>query len=361
MNTKRICLLIPSLNAGGMQRVMCELGNYFSSKKDLEVHMVLYGSNPEIFYSLNDNIIIHKPIFSFNNDLRVWFTIKTIFFLRQEIKKIKPVSILSFGEYWNNLVLLALFGLKYPVFVSDRCQPDKSLGKVHNTLRKFLYPRANSVIVQTKIAKDIYHEIVSSNKLHVIGNPIREIIIDKKTEKENIVLSVGRLINSKHHNNLIRLFAKIDAPAWKLIIVGGDAVKQKNFSRLQELISELNIENKVELTGLREDVDLFYARSKIFAFTSSSEGFPNVVGEALSAGLPVISYDCIAGPADMIKDGYNGFLVPIFNDEVFQKKLQSIIDNEIYREQLASNAKNSVEKFFISSIGEKYLKVLLNE
>jgi GalNAc-alpha-(1->4)-GalNAc-alpha-(1->3)-diNAcBac-PP-undecaprenol alpha-1,4-N-acetyl-D-galactosaminyltransferase len=110
MVEKKICLVIQSLQAGGMERVMSELTGYFAIKKDTELHLILYGITREIFYPLPDTINIHKPSFRFNNKWRFIYTIKTFFFLRSKIKKINPTSILSFGEYWNNFVLLSVLG-----------------------------------------------------------------------------------------------------------------------------------------------------------------------------------------------------------------------------------------------------------
>lgn len=357
---KKICLVIPSLTAGGMERVMSELAGYFSKNDQLEVHLVMYGIKPELFYIVPSNVIIHKPSYVFNNKRRLWFSLKTLVFLRKEIKKINPYSILSFGEYWNNLVLLALRGLKYPIFVSDRCQPNKSLGKLHDFLRQKLYPLSTGVIIQTKIAKEIYKQIVPKANLYVIGNPIREIKPDDSIKQENIVLSTGRLISSKHHDNLIRIFAKINLPGWKLTIVGGNALKQDNLTNLTNLIRDLGVGDRVELTGTRSDIDQFYLKSKIFAFTSSSEGFPNVIGEAMNAGLPVIAYDCVAGPGQMIKDGENGFLIPLFNDELFRQKLQMLIENEELRHDMGEKAMRSMKEFLVESIGQQYLNLLLS-
>jgi GalNAc-alpha-(1->4)-GalNAc-alpha-(1->3)-diNAcBac-PP-undecaprenol alpha-1,4-N-acetyl-D-galactosaminyltransferase len=134
MSKEKICLIIPSLQAGGMERVMSELANYSVEKGGYEVHLILYGIKREIFYNISDKIIIHKPIFEFDNTKRTWSTLKTIFYLRKKLKEINPVASLSFGEYWNNLVLLSTLGTKIPVFVSDRSQPNKSLGRVQKEL-----------------------------------------------------------------------------------------------------------------------------------------------------------------------------------------------------------------------------------
>lgn len=357
MRSKKICLVIPSLQAGGMERVMSELAAQFCQKT--EVHLVMYGIKPEIFYPLPSNLSIHIPAFKFDNNKRIRSTIKRISYLRRETKKIQPDVILSFGEYWNSFVLISLFGLRYPIFVSDRCQPDKSLGKLHNILRTFLYPTAAGVIVQTETARQIYQKLIPKAKLHVIGNPIRIIGNDSTIIKENIVLSVGRLIKSKHHDELIRLFVQIAMPGWKLVIIGDDAIRQQNLVYLKTLIAELNAKDKVLLTGSRNDVDVFYQKSRIFAFASSSEGFPNVIGEAMSAGLPVVAFDCIAGPSDLIENNVTGFLVPLFDYSTFEKKLRQLMMDENLQKLQGTNGNKKILKFSSQVIGEKFYEIIL--
>ena len=180
-------------------------------------------------------------------------------------------------------------------------------------------------------------------------------------EKENIVLSVGRLIKTKQHDELIRIFARINPANWKLIIVGGDALKQQNSLQLQTLIRELDMTDKIELAGKRTDVDDFYRRSLIFAFTSSSEGFPNVIGEAMSAGLPVIAYDCVAGPSDLIDHQETGFLVPLNDSQSYQKYLEKLISDSNLRARMGSKAQNKIKEFAVAQIAKTFEKFILNE
>ncbi len=231
---------------------------------------------------------------------------------------------------------------------------------MHDKLRKILYPRAKGVIVQTNVAKEIYKKILPKANIHVIGNPIRSIPVDHTIKKENIVLSVGRLISSKHHDELIKLFVKINAPGWKLFIVGGDAQKQKNFDKLNVLINELNAKDKVVLTELRKDVDNFYKKSKIFAFTSSSEGFPNVIGEAMSAGLPVVAFDCVAGPSEMIEDGKTGYLVSLFDYDTFEKRLGDLTLDEALQKEFGKKGQQKIKEFSVNKISEKFYQTILN-
>jgi GalNAc-alpha-(1->4)-GalNAc-alpha-(1->3)-diNAcBac-PP-undecaprenol alpha-1,4-N-acetyl-D-galactosaminyltransferase len=355
----RIALVIPSLQSGGMERVMSELAFFLCKNDKIQVHLIMYGKRPEVFYKVPGNLIIHKPGREFNNNFRTGSSIRRFFFLRSEIRKLKPYSILSFGEYWNNFVLIALLGLPYPVHISDRCSPEIRLSGIHEKLRKWFYPQAETVIVQTEKAEKLYAELLGRVRIKRIGNPIRFVPADDNIRKEKIVLTVGRLIEQKNHDKLIELFLKINKPDWKLVIVGGDALKQNGMAKLSKLIRDRQGEGRVLLEGNRSDIDSYYNKSRIFAFTSSSEGFPNVVGEAMSAGLPVISFDCIAGPSEMITDGKDGFLIPLNNYDIFQERLEQLMNNNGLCKAMGASARNSIKRFSIENIGSHFCNVIL--
>lgn len=354
MIKKKLCLVIPTLQAGGMERVMSELTHFFCEKEEVEVHLILYGRSIHFFYELPPRLIIHTPDFSFNNIFRQVFMLRRLHYLRNTIKHIRPDVILSFGEYWNSFVLLAHWGLKYPVFVSDRCQPGKKMSPLHHLLRQLLYPRATGIVAQTAIAKHIYSHQLRHKNIRVIGNPIRVSASGHGTPKEDMVLSVGRLIRSKNHAQLIELFVKINKPGWKLVIVGGNALKTDLKSELRNLIDKLMVTDKVILTDDQREVENYYRTSKIFAFTSESEGFPNVIGEAQSFGLPVIAFDCVAGPSDMIHDNHNGFLIPLHNYDMFGQKLSLLMDSPELRERFGANAMKSIKQFSTEAIGNEF-------
>lgn len=358
-NCYKICFVIPVLVVGGAERVMSEVIRYFSAKSDIECHLILYGKKAEIFYDIPETVYIHQSTRKFHDNLRWLSTIERFFFLRKKIITINPNIILSFGEIWNSFVLLSLSGLSCHIFISDRCQPDKSLSKLHERLRRWLYPKATGIIAQTEKAKEIYSQLYHHPNIQVIGNPMWEIALNQNLKKENIVLSVGRLIKSKHHDELIKLFVRLNKPDWKLIIVGDDALKQQNKMRLQALINKLGVTDRVILAGKRSDVEDFYRKSRIFAFTSSSEGFPNVIGEAMSAGLPVVAFDCIAGPSDMIEDGKSGFLVPLFDYATFETRLGMLMEDAGLRERLGQAAQVSIKRFSIEKIGQQFSQFLL--
>lgn len=337
---------------------MSELINGFIREQSAEVHVILYGIARDCFYEIDNRAEFHIPRFKFTNRYRTWSTLKTLHYLRGEIKRIKPDTVLSFGNYWNSFVLLATKGLNIPVYVSDRSSPAKDMGWIQNKLRKLLYPKATGIIAQTFKAKEYYDKMFTQNNYSIIGNPIRDIMIPDNIIRENLIISIGRLIHTKHYDRMIRLFHELNRPDWKLVIVGGDAQGQNNKTKLKDLLDSFGNPSNIELAGTQKDVESYLLKSKIFAFTSSSEGFPNVVGEAMSAGLPVISYDCVAGPSDMITDSVNGYLIPVFDDELFKLKLLELMDDDNKRLLMGNKAKESIKQFEVNRIVDKFYRFI---
>ncbi len=359
---KKIAFVIPSLSAGGMERVMSEIIKYISNThQEIECHLVLYGKTRDIFYDVPQNVKIYKPSFLFDEKRRLLMTIKTMKFIRKTVKQINPTAVLSFGEIWNNLVLLSLFWLNVPIYISDRNSPVASLGKLHDTLRVLLYPHATGIIVQTSQAAHFYNNTIKNNNIKVIGNPIREINNMDNIVRENVIVSVGRLITSKNFDHLINIFSRININHWKLLIVGDDSNKQENRKNLIKQIDNLGLNDKVFLFSTQKDLDSILLSARIFAFTSSSEGFPNVIGEAMSAGLPVIAYDCVAGPSEMIEEGKNGYLIPLFEDKIFEERLRYLMNNLDISETMGKNARESIKRFSVEKICEQYYNFILNE
>lgn len=354
----KITCIIHSLHLGGMERVMAILLNSFTQKENTEVSLLLIGKTPKIEFDIPNNVKIYVPSFDFNPNKRTLSTFKTILFIRKSIKEINPDTILSFGEYWNNLVLLSLYGLKYPVYVSDRSQPNKNLGKVQNLMRNKLYPTASGYIVQTEKAAEIAQKNQWNKNIAIIGNPITQVSEDKTVEKENIILTVGRLIPTKHIDELMEMFKTIDDKDWKLIVVGGNAKNLHLLEDYQQRVKDWNLEDRIHLVGAQTNVADYYKKAKIFAFTSSSEGFPNVVGEAMAFGLPVIAYDCVAGPSDLIEDGKTGFLIEERNQERYIKNLKRLMSDAGLRKVLGENGKEKTLAFDAGKIAERFFNII---
>jgi GalNAc-alpha-(1->4)-GalNAc-alpha-(1->3)-diNAcBac-PP-undecaprenol alpha-1,4-N-acetyl-D-galactosaminyltransferase len=336
-----------------MERVMAILLQHFSQHEDLEIHLLLIGRKREVLQDIPGQIRIHKPSWSFNNRLRTWHTLKTLVFIRQKAKSVNPDVVLSFGEMWNNLVLIALVNLPYPVYISDRSEPEKDLGRLQNWLRDKLYPSATGYIAQTEQARKVALKNEWNGNVRVIGNPISQVICPHEA-KEKMVLSVGRLIPTKHFDRLIHVFQKCQAKEWKLVIVGGDAKKMQLSRQLELQVRELSMKDQIMLEGAQQDVRHYYCRSTIFAFMSTSEGFPNALAEAMAAGCACIAYDCIAGPSDIIDDGINGFLIPEGDENLYISKLKFLMEDANLRQKFGEAAQVKMKKFEASKIAKRF-------
>ena len=138
---------------------------------------------------------------------------------------------------------------------------------------------------------------------------------------------LGRFIPSKHQQQLIRYFAAIRPVGWRLIFLGEGA----GLEEAKRVAQECGVENNVVFAGVIENIDDYYLKSKIFAFTSTSEGFPNALGEAMAGGCACMSFDCEAGPSELIEDGVNGFLIKEMDHQTYQEKLSILIQNKDLR------------------------------
>lgn len=356
----KIAFVIHSLGIGGMERVMTHLLEEISKYNHIELHLVLIGNKREIRYALPENVIIHKPNWQFNNSKRFFHTIKTIFFIRKTLKEINPRTILSFGEMWNNLVLLGSLGLQFNVYISDRSIPGKNLGKLQNFLRNKLYPTAKGFIAQTEKAEKIAKQFKWNKNIEVIGNPVAKFIYPTKNPRNLSVLMISRLIKTKKVDRLIHMFASANQNKnWDLIIVGGNAKKMNLLESYKQEVKEKKLDDYVHLVGEKNNTHTYYAEAAIFAFTSVSEGFPNALAEAMSAGCACIAYDCMAGPSDIIDDGINGFLIPEDDEELFTTKLNLLMENIELREKFGNAAKEKMKIFEGAEIAKKFYTTIL--
>lgn len=347
MSLRKICIFSPSLPAGGTERVIATLANGFSGFQDTEVHLILF-LNKEMFYEINKSIIIHSPNFNYKKYPLGSYIIPVYLFIRKTLNEIQPLSLLSFGSKYNSFVLLAALGLDIRTFISDRSQPNKTYGKLQALLNPWIYRLASGIIAQTSEAKKVIQKSTKHKNILVIPNPV-SFLYNSKIKKEKIILNVGRFIKTKGQSELIEIFTKVTKYEWKLIFIGeGD-----QFNECQSKVKDLGLNEKVLFLGTITNVQDYYHRASIFAFASVSEGFPNSLAEAMSAGCACISYNCVAGPSEIIDDGENGFLVENNDIEEYASKLEKLILHGDLREKFGHNAKNKMRKFAESVIVNK--------
>jgi len=327
---KTILITVPTLLPGGMERAAVNFAEVLANK-GFKVHLFLISSS-DVFYEIPTNVLI---FFGKKNLKKKWQTPYSLWRLRKHVRLIKPDYVLSFSGKISSYIILALTGLPTTVVPFHRGSPYKTYGWFNNVLNELLFPKCKALVVQTNVAKVIFEKKFKNRNIIVVPNPVRKLNLNPEVPKKNFILAVSRLVDGKGLDRLIKIFANIDPAGWELIIVGDGPSRNK----LEKLIASLGMTDKVKLEGFKKDVDQFFSQSSIFAFTSESEGFPNSLLEAMCSGNACISFDCPTGPAEMIKDGINGYLIPLTSDGLYEEKLRHLIEDKHLRELFGERAK----------------------
>lgn len=356
MKPKTIALVIPSLAVGGMERVMSELANYYAEHTSHDIHLIKYTKG-ENGYEIHPRVKVYEPSFQHRDYSFLLRSIKIGIYYRKLINRIKPDAILGFGDKYNAFTILYALGSSAKIFISNRMNPNLSNGRFIDILNKLSYPLAAGLIAQTVTAKNVFTKKYKTSKIAVIGNPFQ--LTDKMTNgaKKKVIINVGRFDDQKNQDLLVRYFNELDIKNWKIYFLG-DGHKRAG---VEDTVKVYGQEENVKLLGNVTNIQDHYNEAAIFAFTSTSEGFPNALGEAMASGCACISFNCIAGPSDLIDDGINGFLVKPFDHEEYKKKLKMLIDDSDLRREFGMKARDKMKIFSSDKVAEKYLEFILED
>lgn len=318
---------------GGMERASVNTANAFY-EKGVEVIFVSLFKKPH-FFNLDHAIQLEEPVGFNTNKLSLYKSIKWI---KKLLSYHKPSKVLVFSKFYGAITALAMIGNKTSLYISERSsplfawrQPIKLINRAAFKLRP-----PNGVIAQTSIAAQYQKKYFKKSDIKVIPNILREVSIYPEIERKKAILAVGRLGDYlKGFDLLIESFAKIKNQNWELHIAGGDEDGQE----LKTLASKLGVIHRIKFLGKIKDIDKIYAQAGIFVIPSRSEGFPNVLAEAMAAGCPCIAFDFTAGPRDMINSGENGIIVEDRNVKALAEAIDLLILQPEKRQILSDNAR----------------------
>ena len=347
MNSKKkISFIIGALTPGGAERVISTLSNQLIEQYEV---IIITFTKSKPFYELDNRIKVIYCEETIDTPNSFIDSLKLNYKLTKSVSKIikqeKIDLAIGFITSANIIAIIASKLNKIPSIISERNNPMVvKVSRFWSTLRLLFYPVANKIVLQTNGVKKFYSGKIKNHKMVVIPNPISsklELAKNENVVKEKIILTVGRLESHKCQSLILKAFNNIETKDWKLVIVGvGPREKE-----LKDYVKENKLSDKVEFKGKVKEIDKLYNKTGIFVFASRYEGYPNVIIEAMSFGIPTISSDCDFGPTDIIKNDENGFLFPVDNQNELEKKLSLLINNEDIREKFTENSKLNTKKF----------------
>lgn len=354
----KILFLISSLRGGGAERVASTLCNYWAEDNHDVTLVTLDGRQNDFFPS--SKRLKRYDLDSYMSSKNLLDKVKANFArllrIRKIIKKTKPDVVLAFMDVSNVLATVACLGTGIPVVISERSYPPYFHdGDWFDRIRRGVYQFSSAFVAQTNKIADWGRAFLSDKPVAVIVNPLSEKALNDNldTPRENIILGMGRLHPDKGFDLLVEAFSLCHHhyPDWQLHIAGIGREQPK----LEKMIQELGLTQKVRLLGETDQPQELYAKAKIYVLSSRVEGFPNVLIEAMANGLPVTSFDCNSGPADIVDNEVNGLLVPGNQVDALALSMQRLMADDELRARLGKEAAKIRSKYILENISEQWL------
>ncbi|MCI2429081.1 glycosyltransferase [Candidatus Acetothermia bacterium] len=233
-------------------------------------------------------------------------------------------------------------------------------------LIRHCYPRADMIVaIAQGIKRDLIESFgVSAEKITVIHNPIdiknvRQQAIEPTVHpwsdnpSDLLIVAVGRLVQLKGYDLLIRAMEQLPSNV-RLMIVGDGEERVA----LENLIAELGIAERVVLLGFQENPWRYMARADLFVLSSLTEGMPNVIGEAMALGLPILATDCSPGVREYLDNGRAGLLVPPGDSSALAQGIAQLLSDEPLRQELARRGRERIAQFDLPTAVRAYEDLL---
>lgn len=370
---KKVTILALHLGYGGIENAIVTLANLLCKKYDVEILSV---------YRL-----YNEPVFELDEKVKVSY-ISNIKPNKKEMKYYLKKK--NFNMFFKGLALSAKTGyVKYiktagylrklntDVIISTRTIHNylvskfapKNIKKIgwehshHNNNKKYINALVKSckgldyLVPVSKELEEFYHEYLGDKVIN-ISNCIDKVPTKlSKLESKNLI-AVGRLSKEKGFDDMLKLFKKVSTkyPDWKLNIIGDGMEKNS----LLDLSKELKLGDKVIFHGYqnKDYINNMLSDSSIYLMTSHTECLPLVLIEAMSYGIPCLSYTSAQGANEIIDDNVNGYLIENRNEDEMMEKISILIENEKQRKKLGKKAKVKSKEYSGEVVLEKWSKLI---
>ena len=373
----RVVFCTPALySAGGVERIVSFKASYFAERLGYDVIIIVTeGRGRECFFPMSDKVKVVNYELGFEELWKAPFLRKVFLYLSKQRKYKKMLS----AELMRIQPDITISMLRREInFLTRLKDGSKKIGELHvnranyrnfeandsNKLKQLFakfwmkslvgkLKRLDQLVVLTDKSKTSWPEL---SNVTVIPDPITIEVKSAEVKSEKCskrVITIGRYAYQKGYDLLLQAWAEVEKhyTDWTLEIYGmGDQ------SLYRQMMLDLGIDtNRCLLNGPVDDVRQVYKDSSIFVLSSRFEGFGLVLVEAMAYGLSVVSFDCPAGPDEIITDGYDGLLAPSGDVKALAKKLMLLMADVELRKRLSQNACQSARRYVMDTIADKWV------
>jgi glycosyltransferase involved in cell wall biosynthesis len=357
---KKICIVASSLGKGGAERSSALL-SIMLSNLGYDIYIVTVLDAVE--YAYNGQLFNLGAIKKQNDSFfgRIGRLKKFKHFLKTNQIDV-VIDNRSRVQTYREIIVTKFIYTVPTIYVIHNFNTEKAFTKYH-WINKWLYQNEYMTAV-SEAATEKFKNLYALHKIRTIYNGFDFEQI-KRLAQENIetevpekfMLFFGRI--DDHHKNLKLLIeayslSDLSHQNFKLLILGNGP----DLDMIKAYAETLGVAHSVMFIGHVLNPYSYVKRAKFTVLTSRFEGFPMVIPESLSLGIPVISVDCQSGPNEVIINNHNGLLVENYQPQTLADAFNRFILNEELYNKCAKNAVESVEQFSIESISACWEKLL---
>lgn len=380
MRTK-IAYCIPSLHwPSGMERVLTLKANYFAEHFNYDIYIILTDGKEEVpYFPLSPKVNVINLDVNFDHSYGKPLLIRLILYLWKQITykrrltscllELKPdITISTLRREINFITSIKDGSIKIgEIHFSRANYRDLNQEKLPSFLKKIVgklwmdqlvrkINRLDKFVVLTHEDRHLWWE-VDQDMIVTIYNPLSFIPTRTSNCQNKSVIAVGRYTYQKGFDLLIKAWEIVHKayPDWQLHVYGGG--ERRSY---QDQIHEFGLQDNCFLHAASPRIEDCYVESSIFAFSSRYEGFGMVLVEAMSCGLPPVSFDCPCGPKDIILDGEVGYLVECGDVPSFAERIIYLITHDELRREMGEKAQMHAKQFNMGIIAQQWKNLFEN-
>ncbi len=363
----KIVFLVAGLGFGGSEKQFYLLMKNIN-KEIFDCNVVVFTPSQNYFSAQLEKMginLISVP----NSCENIW---KKAFFIFSTLRKIKPEIIHSWNFYLNPYAgfLGRISGVKFRLGSFRTSFQPEVLNKLPFKIIKKSNKSLSKIVVNSETA--LYdmksHSKILSSRVHFIPNCLEKATVKKREkrielsqfnieDKDIVIGMIGNLRWEKNYELFIKAMSIVISgnENIKAVIAGQPVADEPELpQKLRELVHQLNLKKNIKFLGFCDDVPLLMERLNIFCLTSSHEGSPNVILEALSAGCPIVASK-IGGVPEIIQDGKNGLLFESGDVNACAEAIKKALENPSFAEEMINNGKKMVKnKYSCEKTAQQY-------